>query len=88
MRRTGIVLVLISMLGIGATSYAQFEEEDEGLLDLGESTYSLADFGEQYEYDDYGYYSPDYDYTTDAQDYENWYGEADESWLDWSFELF
>ena len=63
---------------------------DEGFLGIGEEETAFEDDYAQYNYaeDDYGYYDTGYDWEATDENFDTWYGESDEDWADWEFDLF
>jgi len=76
-------------LGLAGITYGQYVEEepsdveyeiDEGYHEeewYDPSDWVDADYGIEYESDDYGYYDTNYDWDTDDEWFDGWYGDSD-----------
>ena len=91
MKRIAAVLLSLAAFGLAGPVTAQYDDdrwfEDDTYGTEYEVDYGYYDdfdeYGYQYEAEDeFGYYDEDYDWGTDENWFDDWYGDADQDW-DW-----
>ena len=100
-QRACVLAALLSLAAVGSHSYAQefeegYESENGGLFEEsgigGEEESGIGSdwMGgeESWESDEYGAFGGEYDYATDDESFDGWYGNSEDDWLDWNGDIF